>query len=339
MIWGTGVGERWFKSFLKENDPNLEITGFVDDAPNSHFRSNYDGTRVFTSAALLSTYELLGRPLIFLGNNRHIHDRARALLAQGLKQNEDFFQAIDFPDYRIDWVGFYSTWAEATRDSQGYEDPVAVSETARTNIGPPNKEQDPTMTSADQRLLAPLAIVLATMGTKLRVVDFGGGLASHFLQVRRHLPHVQLTWQVVETKTLVKIGRECSRSDGLSFVSDLDEIQSPVDLILASSSLQYVEDARRTFHRLERLGARFLLIDRTPLSNLPEDKVLVQRVCRLTDRGNYETGYPLWLLSRTIWEQEFFRHHRKLAEWRLHDQTVDLEEERIHGVGFLCERI
>ena len=146
-------------------------------------------------------------------------------------------------------------------------------------------------------LLTILLLQALRSGRSVRVLDFGGSLGSTYRQCRPLLGgDVALRWHVVEQEAFMAAGQREFATDELRFAGTLAEAcaEGPPDVVLASSVLQYLESPDEVLAQLAALPARFLVIDRTPLTALPQHRLCIQEV----PADIYRASYPCWLLSR-----------------------------------------
>jgi putative methyltransferase (TIGR04325 family) len=158
-------------------------------------------------------------------------------------------------------------------------------------------------------LLAGLMMVAAQRGGTLNVLDFGGSLGSTYFQNRHFLSRLKrVSWNIVEQKQHVETGRKWLADDTLHFYNDIHECvtESPPDVALLSSVLQYVEYPSETLGQLLVTSAEAIIIDRTPFWSGGTDRLCIQTV----PPDIYPASYPSWIFSR-----ETFRS-RIPSEWR-----------------------
>lgn len=140
------------------------------------------------------------------------------------------------------------------------------------------------------------SLLAAARDGALHVVDFGGGLASHYL---RWLPLLsglgEVHWCVVEQPHYVEEGRRLfSDIPQVRFVNGMEEARSVTpNAVLASSVLQYLESPLDALRGLASLGAQAIVLDRTPFANDGRARILAQRTPAKFGRASY----PLWMLS------------------------------------------
>lgn len=200
--------------------------------------------------------------------------------------------------------GDHQSWAAAQAASAGYSASaildrvlsatrtVVAGEAAYERDGVLFDEPDPPFS-----LLSALLRVAALQQGELAVVDFGGSLGSTYRQCRPLLEGLKLVdWTIIEQENFVSAGQEFASGE-LHFVKALQDIpltpRAPV--MLASSVLQYLEEPYAVLRQLAEVpGVRHMIIDRTPLAELPKDRLCVQHV----PKHIYNASYPFWVLSR-----------------------------------------
>lgn len=201
------------------------------------------------------------------------------------------------------------TYGEAARYCRrgGYEDGDLVRAVVEKNIIFRKHIRDrPVFDLAALRTL--IAFGLSKTAEELKVIDFGGGAGYHYEIARAALGKSSaIRWNIVETPAMAKAA-QCVEEDGLRFfdsVEDAGRDLGTVDLVLASSALQYCPDPELFLRRLVDVGARHLFITRTPFSESGEDVISVQR-SRLSANGpgplpsgftDVEISYPITYLS------------------------------------------
>ena len=215
-------------------------------------------------------------------------------------------------DARRAWLGHglrfsdvHGEWRDAIARSHGYAADVIVEAVARATrevlAGRAVFERDSVLfDQPDYRYPIVAALLRAAVEAEglLEVVDFGGSLGSTYRQCKPFLaPLRRMRWHVIEQAGFVEAGRREFATEELGFfpsVAELPAFETPA-LILLSSVLQYVEDPDRTLDELIGLDARHLVIDRTPLSDLHENRLCIQHVPKTI----YDASYPCWVLSRS----------------------------------------
>jgi putative methyltransferase (TIGR04325 family) len=196
-------------------------------------------------------------------------------------------------------------WRQAKGMSGGYADEsilARVADAERAVVsGSARYERDSVLF---QDTVYPFAVLAALLraaslnGNRLEVVDFGGSLGSTYRQCRSFLDSVSsIDWWVVEQPEFVALGQREFTNAELRFVRDFGDLPhlSAGGIVLACSVLQYMENPSLTLADIDKLQARHLVIDRTPISEETIDRLCIQHV----PKSIYRASYPCWILSRS----------------------------------------
>jgi len=175
------------------------------------------------------------------------------------------------------------------------------------------------------RQLAAFQHVWLALGqpTSLRILDFGGALGSHFHAIAAHFPWCRLQWVVCETTAVATAG-----SSGFSFnkpngstlrFSDqaAEVLANGIDLVFASSSLQYLEHWPQILQAFRAVP--WLLLDRVPLIDHPTHLFCVQVV----PASYFDARLPMVIFSASSW-LSFLNslgfHHR--IKWQVPEDSL-----------------
>ncbi len=154
----------------------------------------------------------------------------------------------------------------------------------------------------------------ASKGGVLNVLDFGGALGSSYFQNVRFLEQLtSIRWSIVEQPSFVEAGRRNLADSPLQFYADMQECvdREHPHMIYFGSSLQYVEDPWRLLAVAAESDAQFLLIDRTPASDLDHDLFAVQGV----PSWIYPASYPARIFSSSGLRHVLSRNWEVVAEY------------------------
>lgn len=115
--------------------------------------------------------------------------------------------------------------------------------------------------------IASVGIAAANIADRpLTVLDFGGGCGFHYFRV---VPVVRtpLQWAIVETPTMADRAAKLARGRFQVFtnVAEAAKVLGRIDLLHASSALQYVRDPLATLKALVALRPRYFALTRFPL--------------------------------------------------------------------------
>jgi len=194
----------------------------------------------------------------------------------------------------------------------------------------------------DEGNLKILSIIASMQWTKsINVIDFGGGGGIHYQICKNFLDSsVKLNWRVVETKAMVSATNRLANKS-LKFFTDLNSARSSldkVDLVFASSSLQYTQNPLSSLRSLIELDAPYLCISRTPLLN-ESTPIISLQTSKLADNGpgqlpknhkNKIIRYPIIFESMQSVERIIMENYRiryKIREYEtfsLGNRTIDM---------------
>ena len=204
--------------------------------------------------------------------------------------------------------GDYASWQEALVRSTGYDaDEIFrnVREAAlKVKQGDAVFERDAVCFFHEEynwEVLACLLLSAAEHEGELNVLDFGGALGSFYFQHRKFFPGLRVQrWGIVEQKHYVECGHSEFEDGKLRFYFSADECfeKMPVNLILLSSVLPYLE---RPYDVLAELGQRkadYMVIDRTPFVEQEEDRLMIQHV----PERIFPAKLPMWAFSEHKFE-------------------------------------
>jgi putative methyltransferase (TIGR04325 family) len=144
-----------------------------------------------------------------------------------------------------------------------------------------------------------------TTDRPLRVLDFGGGCGFHYFRVSQ-VVRTPLHWAITETPTMAQRAAKLAngRFDVFATIEEASKALGEIDLVHASSAIQYVPDPLETLKYLAALRARFFALIRFPVWNAPR-LVGLQR-SRLSGNGigpmpphiaDRDVAYPVTFLN------------------------------------------
>jgi putative methyltransferase (TIGR04325 family) len=177
---------------------------------------------------------------------------------------------------------------------------------------------------------------LASSGrSDLSILDWGGGLGQYGLIAQGLYPELAIDYHCRDLSLMVKAGQELM--PGASFYAeDAVAFARTYDLVMASSSLQYVEDWRETTRILASATKHYLFVTRQPFVDRADSFVVVQRPIA----HGYDTEYPGWALNRHAFVEAALSHGLRLRR-----QFLTGEQPPVPGApeqpvyrGFLFER-
>jgi putative methyltransferase (TIGR04325 family) len=128
---------------------------------------------------------------------------------------------------------------------------------------------------------------------RLSILDWGGGLGQYRALANALVPEIDLDYSCRELPRIAEAGRELM-PDATFLVTDDDALERRYDLVMASSSLQYVEDWKALMTSLSTTAERWLFITRQPFVEGVPPYVAIQH----PKNYGYDTSYPGWVLNR-----------------------------------------
>lgn len=219
----------------------------------------------------------------------------------------------------IRFEGDFATWEEASARCTGYDAEGILAKvlaaTLKVKRGEAAFERDSTLFEEIEYawpVLTGLMWAAARSGGRLNVLDFGGALGSSYFQNRKFLLALpEVHWNVVEQTHYVEAGRAHIQDEQLRFYQTIEECltENQPNVVLLSSVLQYLESPIDLIHKLNKVGASFLIVDRTPFSRHKEDKLFVQKV----PAAIYSASYPMWIFSLPEFKQLLEENWRLVA--------------------------
>lgn len=227
----------------------------------------------------------------------------------------------------IVYRGPFSSWEAACRVTGGYDQSAildrVVTATRHVLQGAADYEQDGVTrcgTPPASHALAGLLLAAGANGGHLSVLDFGGGLASHYLRWKPLLAHLPARhWSVVEQENFVAAGCEVFAADQeVSFHASIGDVCRRPNAVLLSGVLHLLHDPYSVLSELSRLGSSAIVIDRTPYSEDGVERIVAQFVPNRLGRASY----PAWMLSRDRVHATMSRHYELIQDFDTLDHPM-----------------
>lgn len=242
--------------------------------------------------------------------------------------------------------GKYPAWSDAAVHCSGYDSQDILSKvlaaTLKVKRGEAAFERDSIIFSEPEYewpLLAALMWAAARTGGKLNVLDFGGALGSSYFQNKVFLESIpDVMWSVVEQSHYVDAGQMHIQDNQIRFYKTIEACtaDNQPNVILLSSVLQYIESPDLIINQLKKIGADFLIIDRTPFSEQWEDRLVIQSI----PASIYRASYPMWIISRPRLERELAKDWNLIASHLSPEGKVKTKEGFMFSFeGMLLESI
>jgi len=242
----------------------------------------------------------------------------------------------------------FNSFAEAVAmlpKGQDYQDKELVDVVVRkTEVFVAAQESNTPLDLNIARLLIALGPMLAQ--EEINVLDFGGAAGLHFFVARQALIQgPTLKWHVLETEQMSKSAQRLEES-GIRFFHNLGDAtkdMQKIDLVIASSALQYCENPIDTLSQLLDLSPRFFFMTRTPLFENGEPWYSIQS-SRMRDNGpgvlppefkDRKVSYPISFVS--VASIERLLQKKYAVRFSLDEGPWIQQFEDLRSWGFFCE--
>lgn len=225
------------------------------------------------------------------------------------------------------YKGPYPNWSYARAYTRGYgQDDIlqrVFDATKKVLRGEAHYEQDGIAmlgTPPASHALTGLLLAPSLDHGRLSALDFGGGLASHFLRWRPTLSALpSLHWTVVEQEPFVVVGRQLFENErALSFHTSISQLTVPPNAALVSGVLQYLEDPHAILQELIATDCTVVILDRTPYSNDGTERIAAQFVPQRLGKASY----PVWMLSRDRVHAALSQRYTLVQEFNSDDEPM-----------------
>jgi putative methyltransferase (TIGR04325 family) len=206
-------------------------------------------------------------------------------------------------------------------------------------------------------------------GGVMRVLDVGGGAGFHYFVAKAAIfgkseegrsngrrarssskkSPIEVEWRVVETPSMVKGAKAKGLEErGLRFFDNIRaaaQSLGTVDLLLASSSLQYFPDPIAALKEMIDVKARYVFITRTPLSL--QGAMRNMQTSRLGDNGpgplpselsslNRDITYPITYADKSDIEAVLRTRYHIVVQFQEERSSFGSDMERYDNYGYFC---
>jgi putative methyltransferase (TIGR04325 family) len=245
---------------------------------------------------------------------------------------------------RITLRGTYKTWQEARQHSAGYDaDAILerVKDAARkVRAGSAVCDRDSILFDTPLYpfpLIATLLRAALESDGRLTVLDFGGALASSYYQCRDFLGGVRsLRWCVVEQPKFVACGKQEFQTDVVRFYENIESClkEETPTVILLSGVLQYLPAPLEILVEVSRIGAPFVIIDRTPVVLSGQQAISVQHIPSTIVRSSY----PIWLFNEEQLKAPLQGLYDEIAPFATVDENIGEGKLKVRYTGIIFQR-
>jgi putative methyltransferase (TIGR04325 family) len=163
----------------------------------------------------------------------------------------------------ITWDGVFNTFDEAGVSSTAFDSPLWIEKvlTRAQALLDRSNGALPEVTQTNDYALPFIAAACSTSDRALRILDFGGGMATSYIPLRAMLPPAQrIEYIVVENAELVGAGRKLfAEHPEVRFEVSLPAPEQSFDIVHFGSSLHYVDKWLELLTQCARFRPQFLL--------------------------------------------------------------------------------
>lgn len=226
------------------------------------------------------------------------------------------------------WFGNYRSWEEAASESAGYESDIILKKVKNALLKVKNGEaiyeRDSVLFNHIEYswpLLAGLMWIASKGKNMLNIIDFGGSLGSTYYQNRNFLKELdELRWNIVEQRKFVEYGKKYFEDNQLKFYSDIEECirENNSNAILFSGVIQYLEKPYRFIEKILNFNFEYIIIDRTGVLNIGEDRLTVQKVSPRI----YNASYPCWFFNEKKFLGRFMKNYTLITDFSAEKGSV-----------------
>jgi putative methyltransferase (TIGR04325 family) len=163
------------------------------------------------------------------------------------------------------WEGMYEDWSEAQQVGDAFNSDRYLADQAAHSAhkfaGLANGGIAPCAVSRDEVLPLIAALALQTRHA-IRILDFGGGMASHYPLVMSAVPGSEnIEFHVLESPSICRLGCvELSSRYNLFFHSEMPPADSCFDIVHSCRSIQYVADWRETLAAFAQRKPQYIVL-------------------------------------------------------------------------------
>lgn len=260
------------------------------------------------------------------------------LIGKAIRKIRKFLLTSENEKMVFGFFGDYSSFEEVSALCNGYSAnniiEATLSSTLKVKNGEAIFERDSFIFDKIQYsypLLACLFKVAVEHNNKLRVLDFGGALGSHYYQNKEFLQPIHIEqWTVVEQLAYVNLGNEKIADGILDFAYNIEDVKN-ANILLSSSTLQYMEEPYLWAKKFIDSGIDYILLDRIQFNAEKRDRLTLQTV----PPEIYNAQYPSWFLI----EEKLIEIMREKYDMILDfDSTIDRANIPSYYKGFLFKK-
>lgn len=140
---------------------------------------------------------------------------------------------------------------------------------------------------------------------KIKILDYGGSFGNTFFSLEKYL-NLKFDWYVYDQQKKVQLAKKTKIFKPVKFLYK-NQIKKNYfyDIILFSTSLQYMEDPMLVLKELKK-SSKIILINNLTFNNSKKDYLRIER----PDPTIYSYTYPCWFLSKSKFLNMLKMHYK-----------------------------
>ena len=158
------------------------------------------------------------------------------------------------------WEGIYKNWEDAPFRGDGFNSKKWLKDQSIYIDIEVKKWETSSLVSRDYIL--PVLVALINKTTPIRVLDFGGGMASSYPLVMGSVSkNDAIEYHVIDSQIICKHAQlKFSKESNLFFHEEIPVIPSKFDIVFCGRSMQYVEDWKGLLYIFAEKKATYILL-------------------------------------------------------------------------------
>jgi putative methyltransferase (TIGR04325 family) len=174
-------------------------------------------------------------------------------------------------DFRI-WEGVFGSFKESGADASAFESDIwigkLVERAEQAMAQSAGTAAVAAVTETRDYALPFIAAAIARRNEPLRILDFGGGIATSYFPLIQMLPADQpLEFTVVENETICERGRKMVPQDARILFRSQLPTAARFDIVHCGSSIEYVDDWQGVLTKLVEYEPAFMLFVNLPAAD------------------------------------------------------------------------
>jgi putative methyltransferase (TIGR04325 family) len=176
---------------------------------------------------------------------------------------------------KFNWEGVFQRFADVPSQGAGFENDAWVEDTRRLTERALQEYGGrtglPEISEENAFLPLLLATAFGSRTSKVKILDFGGGMGVSYIHAIGALQHPErIEYHIVEKPQVCKQGRQLFARDAhVHFHEELPESLAGLDIVYINSALQYVEDYGLLLRQLCALSPHFFFLARCSAGDVP----------------------------------------------------------------------